>query len=192
MIGVSVMVAFQRYLVLTPFAEADILRKVLQIRKLNANVAATSSGAIVYRDLPAKSYQDWDISELLGTAGDSVDDSAHSQSNELNADFRMQPDAMFTTQTSQDPVFVARVISYFSEYGVLLFTVELGEDIGGEAGVSGIVHVQRVVNGKITEELPPGMVLSMLDSQIEDILIAPAATLKDTNFSEKSESEIEE
>ena len=190
------MATFQRYLVLTPFARADLLEKILRIRKLDAVVEETQSGAIVYHDLPVKQYHDWDIAELLGEMPESKANAQAPAANaaQVNADLQAEADLPtgspemadgtarsatesdlteeFTAETSRDPVFIAQTISQLSPYGVVLFTVELGDDIGGESGVSGLVHAQRVVNGEITEELAPGMVLAVLDQRIEDLLIA--------------------
>lgn len=189
------MATFQRYLVLTPFARADLLEKILRIRKLDAVVEETQSGAIVYHDLPVKQYHDWDIAELLGEMPESNANAQAPAASVTQADDGVQTDAVttgsaemadgvaqaatesdlteeFTAETSRDPVFIAQTISRLSPYGVVLFTVELGDDIGGESGVSGLVHAQRIVNGEITEELAPGMVLAVLDQRIEDLLIA--------------------
>lgn len=198
------MATFQRYLVLTPFAKADILEKILRLRKLDASVEATQSGAIVYHDLPVKEYDDWDIAELLGSPADfhsatvetgssiesadvvsasalSGDGAGKTAYRETNSAPETDLAEEFSVETGQDPIYVAKVLSRLSPYGVILFTVELGDEIGGESGVSGLVHAQRVVNGEVTEELAPGMVLSVLDQRIEDLLIA-APPSQDSNF----------
>ncbi|XCB29913.1 hypothetical protein RQN30_12360 [Arcanobacterium hippocoleae] len=174
------MATFQRYLVLTPFAKANVLEKVLRIRKLAANVMRTDSGAVVYHDLLVKEYDDWDIAELLGAPAESKPNIAESEesaaaanSGDADAAAFVNSDAEFTAENSENPEFIAKVLSLLSPYGVILFTVELGDDIGGESGVSGIVHAQRVVNGKITEEIAPGLLLAVIDPQIEDLLIQP-------------------
>ncbi|MDR6938910.1 hypothetical protein [Arcanobacterium hippocoleae] len=167
------MESFRRYLILTPFADAAVVSRILELRKLHAAVVDTDSGVLVYRDLPPKKYDDWDISEILGgsdTGTSQADPKVAFAPDSPVIDFQ---NLEFTAESERDPVLVAKFLSQLSQYGVVLFTVELGDDVGGEAGVSGLVHATRVVAGQMQEELAPGLTLAVLDPKVEELLIAP-------------------
>ncbi|MFY9263668.1 MAG: hypothetical protein GX483_08700 [Actinomycetaceae bacterium] len=144
-----------RYVILTPFPQADVVAAVLKLRRIDADVVATASGTVVVGDVPEKEITDWDISELLG---------ADPTVPEVTKD---TDDA----DISGDPDAVAAVLSKLSAYGVVLFNVKTGEDVGLETGISGVVNAYRVLDGKRGEEIPAGLLLNTLDPAIERIVL---------------------
>lgn len=230
----------KRYVVLTPFAQTEVVAAVAALHGITADVVATESGALLVHDLPVPVFDDWDISELLGaddggaprddmpksagTGGDSATEgtnagnsgaesasvdgnsgtgstgtSGHSTGTEsagnsgventgtggdsgANGDGADVHEAMAAANTehaeaanemvdSDDPHAVAAVFSGLSPYGVVLFQAELGDDVGGEDGVSGLVNAQRVNAGKVGEEISAGLLLNSLDPKLEDIVL---------------------
>lgn len=149
----------RRYVILTPFDKADVVAAVLKLRNIHADVVATASGACVVRELPAVEFDDWDISELLGSTTEAT--------GELP-----EPDrAPGESDPSDDADHVAGLLSKLSKYGVVLLTAEIGEDVGLEAGTSGLVQAVRVQNGKRTEDIPAGLVLNTVDPVIESLIL---------------------
>lgn len=153
----------RRYLILTPFAQAEVVAAILKIRKISAAVFPSASGVLVGKDLPAVQFKDWDISELLGDMPAEQSTSVVGQENE-NA-----PDSAVSRE--EDPEYIGALLSKLSPYGVILLRAELGKDIGGEVGVAGVISAQRIIAGKKGEEIAPGLLLGALDPKIEDLLI---------------------
>ena len=148
----------KRYVILTPYPEALILAGVAALHELEATILATPNGAVLVRDLPAPEYTDWDISELLGGGDEAV--SAGAKEGEAS-----------TASVSDDPIAVAKIFSRLSAYGVVLFQAELGDGVGGEEGVSGLVRAQRVVRGELGEEIPAGLIINTLDDELEALVL---------------------
>lgn len=143
----------RRYVILTPFDKADVVAAVLKLRNIHADVVATASGACVVRELPAVEFDDWDISELLAGGSSGADEGTGE------------------SDPSDDPDHVAGLLSKLSKYGVVLLTAEIGEDVGLEAGTSGLVQAVRVQNGRRTEDIPAGLVLNTVDPVIESLIL---------------------
>lgn len=53
----------------------------------------------------------------------------------------------------------------------MLLTAELGDDVGSESGLSGMVTGVRYLNGKRDEEVQAGILLNMLDPKVESLVI---------------------
>ncbi|WP_216379984.1 hypothetical protein [Arcanobacterium phocae] len=142
----------RRYLILTTFQHPGPVAGVLKLRGISATVVPTDSGAVIVRDIPVKSFDDWDISELLGGADDTakIDE---------------------TADISDQPGEVAAIVSQLSEYGVILLTADLGDDVGTEVGTSGLVSAVRYLSGQRDEEIPGGLILNVLDPLIESLLL---------------------
>ncbi|ADH92691.1 hypothetical protein EBF03_04820 [Arcanobacterium haemolyticum] len=139
----------RRYIILTTFEHPHIVAAVLSLRGITASVVPTEYGAVVVRDIPVKEFDDWDISELLGeTSGN--DDSI---------------------EPSDQPELVAALLSELSPYGVVLMVAELGDDVGAEAGTSGIVSGVRYMNGERGEEIPGGLLLNAVDPLVEYLIL---------------------
>ncbi|WP_124053755.1 hypothetical protein [Arcanobacterium ihumii] len=147
----------KRYVILTPFDKTEVVAAILRLRGIDAEVVMTNSGVVVYHDLPVKSFDDWDISELLGPSDDAT----------LSASDDSMPD-------SDNPQTVAAHLSNVSQFGVVLMVAELGDDVGGEAGVSGLVTAHRVMAGELGEEIAPGLLLNSIDPVIEQIVLGSA------------------
>lgn len=155
----------KRFLVLTPFERPEVLWAMLNLRGITADVVSTRSGSAVVGSEKAKVYDDWDISELLGAEEPAAPDAAGDPGTP-------QQDQSFAEAPSGSRI--AAYVSEFSPVGVVLLTAQLGEDVGNEAGVSGMVHGCRYLNGKIGEEVSAGMVLNFLDPLIEALLLGHA------------------
>ncbi len=155
----------KRFLVLTPFERPEVLWAMLNLRGITADVVSTRSGSAVVGSEKAKVYDDWDISELLGAEEPAAPDAAGDPG-------APQQDQSFAEAPSGSRI--AAYVSKFSPVGVVLLTAQLGEDVGNEAGVSGMVHGCRYLNGKIGEEVCAGMVLNFLDPLIEALLLGHA------------------
>ncbi|MCI5825138.1 MAG: hypothetical protein MR006_00510 [Arcanobacterium sp.] len=176
----------KRYVVLTPFAQTEVVAGVAALHGIEADVVATQSGAVLVRDVPVPTFDDWDISELLGVAAsdsaEALSSAAAEASEKLAGAGALQGDTGVREEPSQqadldqqvddtDPFAVAAVFSRLSPYGVVLFQAELGDDVGGEDGVSGLVSAQRVIGGKAGEELHAGLLLNSLDPELEDLVL---------------------
>ena len=144
----------KRYVVLTPFDNPLVIASLLLLHNVKADVASTGSGVAVIGELESKQFDDWDISELLG--GETPVPEADSKED---------------ADINQDPAEIARVFANLSNYGVVLFVAELGDDVGGEAGVSGLVTAQRFVKDRTPEELSSGLLLNSLDPKIEGFVL---------------------
>lgn len=150
----------KRYVVLTPFEKAVVVAGIAHIHGIEADVVSTDSGVALVRDIPVPEFADWDIAELLGPTGDAGSGEASAPESSPNSDI-----------DADNPQAVAAVFSELSPYGVVLLEVELGDDVGGEDGVSGVVHAQRVIAGKPGEALPAGLILNSLDPKIEALIL---------------------
>lgn len=157
----------RRYLILTPFAQAEVVAAILKIRKISAAVFPSASGVLVGKDLPAVQFKDWDISELLGEMPAEQSEQATSAAKPENAS---APDS--AVSRAEDPEYIGALLSKLSPYGVILLRAELGKDIGGEVGVAGVISAQRIIAGEKGEEIAPGLLLGTLDPKIEDLLIS--------------------
>lgn len=169
------MTSQRRYLILTPFGEPDVVAGVLKLRGIEADVALTSSGTVIVRDLPVQEFDDWDISELLGAEESATD--ADGTPDEVDLDIGVGEHSAddsgeeSETNISDDPDAVAATLSKLSKFGVVLMTAELGEDVGLEAGTSGIVNAVRVLNGKRAGDVPAGLILNSVDPVIEKLIL---------------------
>ncbi|MFP7696852.1 hypothetical protein [Trueperella sp. LYQ143] len=205
-----------RYLVLTPFEQADIVAGILRIHHIDAHVVQTQSGVCVVGEQERDHFDDWDIAELLGpdlSQGkddtppydrDGVDGHAdqkdstqnapaqqhlsgadpdgdteansqgisHGDSSTVNSDRALAGNSEL--DGNEHAQQAACVLSQLSRYGVVLFSADLGDDVGGESGVSGMVRAQRYLAGHSDEEMPAGVLLSVLDPYIEELIIGSA------------------
>ena len=119
----------KRYAILTPFDQAEVVAGIAALQKLEVNVVPTRSGALVVRELPVPQYDEWDIRNILGPD--------ESDFEELGQD-----------NPSDNAPAVAAFFSRLSKFGVVLMDVDLGEDTGFEAGVSGLVRARRYMGGE--------------------------------------------
>lgn len=142
----------KRYAILTPFDKAEVVAGIAALQKLDVDVVPTQSGALVVRELPVPQYDEWDIRNILGP-----DD----------ADF----DELGGESPSDNAPAVAAFFSRLSKFGVVLMDVDLGEDTGFEAGVSGLVRARRFLAGEAGDEVPAGLLLNSLDPVVERIVL---------------------
>ncbi|MCF2706292.1 hypothetical protein I6E29_03285 [Arcanobacterium haemolyticum] len=143
----------KRYAVLTPFEKADVVAGIAAIQKLDVDVVPTKSGALIVRELPVPQYDEWDIRNILGP------DESDLKELEENG------------EPSDNAPAVAAFFSRLSKFGTVLIDVDLGEDVGIEAGVSGLVRARRFQNGEPGEEIPSGLLLNALDPVIERVVL---------------------
>ena len=142
----------KRYAILTPFDQAEVVAGIAALQKLDVDVVPTKSGALVVRELPVPQYDEWDIRNILGPD--------ESDFEELGQD-----------NPSDNAPAVAAFFSRLSKFGVVLMDVDLGEDTGFEAGVSGLVRARRYMGGAADEEVPAGLLLNALDPLVERIVL---------------------
>lgn len=141
-------VKIKRYAILTPFDKAEAVAGILSLHGIEAYVMPTNSGALVVRELEVPQYDEWDIRNITGP--DEWDEEA---------------------KPSDNAPFVAASLSRLSAYGVILIDVDLGEDVGLEAGVSGQVRARRFLSGKAGEEISAGALLNVIDPLVEKIVL---------------------
>lgn len=146
----------KRYAILTPFDQAEVIAGIAALQKLDVDVVPTKSGALVVRELPVPQYDEWDIRNILGPD--------ESDFEELGQD-----------NPSDNAPAVAAFFSRLSKFGVVLMDVDLGEDTGFEAGVSGLVRARRYMGGEAGEEVPAGLLLNALDPLVERIVLGQAS-----------------
>lgn len=145
----------RRFVVRTPFSQPELVAGVLRLRGLEAKVVATKSGVCVVHDVAAPTFTDWDIAELLGGEPEPAQD---------------EP-----ANPADDPDNLAGPLSALSSYGVVLLTAELGDGVGSESGLSGMVTGVRYLGGLRGEEVQAGILLNTLDPKVEDLVINGAA-----------------
>ncbi|USR78735.1 hypothetical protein [Arcanobacterium pinnipediorum] len=145
----------RRYLILTPFNNPKVIAGVAKLRGIEAVVVPTASGVALVRELPVPSFDDWDISELLGESVTQDGAEAEAGSESL----------------SDNPQRVAALFSELSAYGVVLITADLGDDVGAESGTSGLVNAVRFINGQRSEDIPGGLLLNSLDPMVESLIL---------------------
>lgn len=146
----------KRYAILTPFDQAEVVAGIAALQKLDVDVVPTKSGVLVVRELPVPQYDEWDIRNILGP-----DDSDFEELGQGNP--------------SDNAPAVAAFFSRLSKFGVVLVDVDLGEDTGFEAGVSGVVRARRYLGGEAGEEVPAGLLLNALDPVVERIVLGQAS-----------------
>ncbi|MGO1591973.1 MAG: hypothetical protein ACTHW1_10430 [Ancrocorticia sp.] len=142
----------KRYAILTPFDKPEVVAGIAALQKLDVQIVGTKSGALVVRELPVPQYDEWDIRNILGP-----DDS---DLEELGED-----------SPSDNAPAVAAFLSRLTKYGVVLIDVDLGEDTGFEAGISGVVRARRFIGGESGDEIGAGLLLNSLDPVIERIVL---------------------
>ena len=152
-----------RYVILTPFDKAEVVAAVLRLREISADVVPTRSGVCVVQELAQKTYDDWDISEILGAPEGS------------NTDLDANAADTADTADANSPEEVASVLSKLSKWGVVLLKAEVGEDVGLESGTSGLVSAVRVLNGKRGDEIPAGLLINTLDPLVEALILQGVA-----------------
>ena len=142
----------KRYAILTPFDKPEVVAGIAALQKLDVQVVGTKSGALVVRELPIPQYDEWDIRNILGPDDTDLD--------ELGEE-----------SPSDNAPAVAAFLSRLTKYGVVLIDVDLGEDTGFEAGISGVVRARRFLGGQSSDEIPAGLLLNSLDPLIERIVL---------------------
>ncbi|WP_182354065.1 hypothetical protein [Flaviflexus huanghaiensis] len=250
----------RRYVIVTPFKKVDVLAGFCKMNGLDVWVIPSAQGAMVVHDLPVPVFDDWDISELLGSRpADDADTpeavntapdggvSAHLDPTEADTDPErsegsdLDPapgqtslfdddnapslfdseklsslfgdesvssvptlddvtDASTPTETREPQVDepaggdgdesptgkgaslsaddrdgVARMLAKLSRAGVLVLTSELGEDVGNEIGVSGLVTAQVVDSTGFTADTPAGLIVATGEPILEDLLLGDAS-----------------
>ncbi|MCI7551127.1 MAG: hypothetical protein MSS97_02165 [Arcanobacterium sp.] len=178
----------KRYVILTPFERTDIVAGILKLRAVDADVADSPSGALVLKEIADPTFDDWDIAELLGfDDSGSADNSSdapstgasgtalgneHSESSSGSGGASGEdPHSDDVPIDSNKPEQIAVELSKLTPYGVVLFRADLGDDVGGEDGVSGLIHAQRYVRGEAGDEISAGMLLGGLDDVVEDLVL---------------------
>ena len=148
----------RRYVIITPFSKADVLAGICKLHDLDVWVLPCGDGTLVVHDLPVVTFDEWDISELLGP--DATSEPVADPENEKPAN------------PADDPDHAARLLSGLSRAGVVLLTAELGEDVGNEAGVSGVVTAVQYDGQGQTRDIPAGLIVATSEQLLEDLLIA--------------------
>lgn len=186
----------RRYVIMTPFAKPDVVAGICQIHGADVWVVPSTTGALIVRDLPVKEFDDWDIAELLGDdpeAGDSktsapgasaeADPRAGAGSAEMASPEADESDEQEVTRLdpgeegnvdADDGKQLAARIAALSRAGSVLLMAELGEDVGAEAGVSGLVTAFQIAPTGVAEETPAGLIVASADQLLEDLLIGEA------------------
>ncbi|MFC5280993.1 hypothetical protein ACFPGO_03785 [Arcanobacterium canis] len=141
----------KRCVILTPFAEKEIVAAVLAMRGVAAYVIPSDAGVLVALDEATKEFHDWDISELLGESEEEEKEPTPAE-------------------------YAAGALSALTDYGVVVMEATLADDVGSEPGVSGIVKAHRVRSGERGEDLHAGQLINALPDEIEDLLIVEDLT----------------
>lgn len=76
---------------------------------------------------------------------------------------------------ADDGVAVARELAKLSRAGVVLLTAELGDDVGQEAGVSGMVTGMSILSTGESKDVPAGILVATAPQILEDLLIGAIA-----------------
>lgn len=150
----------KRYVIVTPFTKADVLAGICKIQGLDVWIVPSKQGAMVVHDLPVPVFDDWDISELLGGSAKPAEDE---QSEEPAADT--------STLSADDHEGVAKALARLSRAGVILLTSELGEDVGHEEGVSGLVTALVYDSNGTASDTPAGLIVATGEDILEDLLL---------------------
>ncbi len=143
----------KRYVILTPFDQAEVVAGIASLQHLDVAVVPTSSGALVVRELPVPQYDEWDIRNILGPDDADLDELADSGEPADNA-----------------PA-VAAFFSRLSKYGVVLLDVNLDDGDGFDAGVAGTVRAWRYQAGEPGEEISAGLLLNSAEPLLEKIIL---------------------
>lgn len=143
------MTKIKRYVILTPFARAEVLAGIAALQKLDVYVVLSKSGALLVRDMEVPQYDEWDIRNITGP-------------DEMDAE---------SGDPSDNAPGIAAFLSRLTPYGVVLIDVDLGDEGGFEAGVSGLVRARRFVGGEPGEEIPGGQLLNALDPAVERVVL---------------------
>ena len=184
----------RRYVIVTPFKKVDVLAGICKIHGLDVWVVPSKQGAMVVHDLPVPVFDDWDISELLG-GGESADDIVPVSDDESLFDSRdgaqtqtepATPDSTADgadeqagskeppateTLSADDSEGVAKALARLSRAGVVLLTCELGEDVGLEEGVSGLVTALVYDSEGRASDTPAGLIVATGEAILEDLLL---------------------
>ncbi len=162
----------QRFIVLTPFVEKTVVEKMLQLFQLSAQVVELPEGIAVVATRIAPEFTDWDIAELLG------EDSGEEAIADLAAEAIQAAETALDleeilAQIPSDYTLLAlgKYFSTLSPYGIVHIQADLGNDIGGEIGVSGLVKAQQLQAGKVSAEIPAGLLLNTLSQELEDLVL---------------------
>lgn len=180
---------------MTPFAKPDVVAGICQIHGADVWVVPSKTGALIVRDLPVKEFDDWDIAELLGDAPDEGSETAASGASAQagptpgagsaekaspEADesddqevTRLDPGEEGNVDADDGKQLAARIAA-LSRAGSVLLMAELGEDVGAEAGVSGLVTAFQIAPTGVAEETPAGLIVASADQLLEDLLIGEA------------------
>ncbi len=97
------------------------------------------------------------------------DDVTDNDDTETDADAGDEPTPGSLSADDRDAV--ARALAKLSRAGVLVLTAELGEDVGNEEGVSGLVTAQVVDSSGFTSDTPAGLIVATGEQILEDLLI---------------------
>ncbi|AWE42314.1 hypothetical protein [Actinobaculum sp. 313] len=143
----------KRYVILTPFDQAEVVAGIASLQHLDVAVVPTSSGALVVRELPVPQYDEWDIRNILGPDDADLEELAASGEPADNA-----------------PA-VAAFFSRLSKYGVVLLDVNLDDGDGFDAGVAGTVRAWRYQAGEPGEEISAGLLLNSAEPLLEKIIL---------------------
>lgn len=180
---------------MTPFAKPDVVAGICQIHGADVWVVPSKTGALIVRDLPVKEFDDWDIAELLGDAPDEGSETAASgasgeaepmpgagsaeqaspeaDESEDQEVTRLDPGEEGNVDADDGKQLAARIAA-LSRAGSVLLMAELGEDVGAEAGVSGLVTAFQIAPTGVAEETPAGLIVASADQLLEDLLIGEA------------------
>lgn len=194
----------RRYVILTPFKKADVLAGICKIHGLDVWIVPSKQGAMVVHDLPEQTFDDWDISELLGGGGSAApsgpgaaesdaarpaeeapgkdtghdpapepESSASAENAATETDERPDDDSTTASATlsADDSEGVAKALAKLSRAGVVLLSSELGEDVGQEEGVSGLVTALAFDSDGDSTDTPAGLIVATGDEIMEDLLL---------------------
>ncbi|MDO5723853.1 MAG: hypothetical protein Q4P33_05590 [Flaviflexus sp.] len=182
----------RRYVIMTPFAKPDVVAGICQIHGADVWVVPSTTGALIVRDLPVKEFHDWDIAELLGDDPQALSDTEEApaevpaeagedaasvagsvpggEEGSAGEPTRLDPGEEGNVDADDGQQLAARIAA-LSRAGAVLLQAELGEDVGAEAGVSGLVTASQIAPTGIAEETPAGLIVASADQLLEDLLI---------------------
>lgn len=154
-------------LVLTPVASARALAGLCGLGGIDVDVVPTSRGAVAVRAVGTPEPEVPDDASAL-TADDGAPHPS-AEGDELSPQWDIGE--LFDDSVPPEAREMAAAISRLTRLGVVLVTVELGEDVGNEPGISGQVHAQRYEGGEPGDEVPGGLVIATSDDVVEDLLL---------------------